>query len=142
MARPLALPLALLLSAPAALSAQAQQEAPPPVLSISSYVCPQSTLAEIRENYEKYTIPVEREMVQEGQLLGAGIYFHAWSDEWNFNYYRVASGIDALMAAVAEVGRRVNEANPELANQPGPFAACTAHKDNIYFMGPTTGNGG
>lgn len=129
--------LALALIGPAALHAQ-DDDAPPQVLSVSSYVCPQSSISDIAENYDTYTRPVEDELVTEGMLLGAGLFFHAWADEYNVNYYRVAPSMAGLFEAVAEVGRRVTEQNPELADGPGPFAVCTAHKDNIYFMGPST----
>lgn len=101
-------------------------------------MCPQSAISDIADNYDTYTRPVEDELVTEGMLLGAGLFFHAWSDEYNVNYYRVAPNMAGLFEAVAEVGRRVSERNPELADGPGPFAVCTAHNDNIYFMGPTT----
>ncbi len=128
---------ALALTLPAALIAQAA-DAPPQILSVSQWVCPTSALREISENYEQNTLPVEREMVAEGKMASAGMFFHAWADEWNVGYYRVGFGMDGLMDAVAEVGRRVSERNPALADGPGPFAACTAHKDNLYFLGPNT----
>ena len=54
--------------------------------------------------------------------------------------YRTGYDIGELLDAIAEVGARVTEANPELADGPGLFAACTAHKDNIYAFGPRTGD--
>ena len=73
-------------------------------------------------------------------MASAGLFFHAWADEWNVNYYRTGYDIGGLIDAIAEVGARVQEAHPELADGPGPFAVCTAHKDNIYFLGPRTGD--
>jgi hypothetical protein len=129
--------VAIALALPAPIRAQ-DADAPPQVLSISQWICPNSALGDISDDYEEYTLPVERDLVAEGMLTSAGLFFHAWADEWNVGYYRVGSGVDAILDAVAEVGRRLNERNPELADQPGPFAECSAHKDNFYFMGPST----
>ncbi|GMR14354.1 MAG: hypothetical protein BMS9Abin29_2605 [Gemmatimonadota bacterium] len=110
------------------------------ILSISSYQCPNSAIAGIASNYDSLTRPVEEELVAEGKMASAGLFFHAWADEWNVNYYRTGYDIGSLVDAIAEVGTRVREANPDLGDGPGPFAACTAHKDNIYFFGPRTGD--
>lgn len=118
---------------------EAQEEAPPTILAVSQWICPNAAVGEIEEGYERYTLPIERELVAEGKLLSAGMFFHAWADEWNVGYYRVAPGMSGLMEAVAEANSRLEERHPELAGGSGPFAACSAHKDNIYFMGPSTG---
>lgn len=128
--------LALSLALP--LAAQAQEADQDNVLSVSSWICPQAEVDGISENYQTYTQPVERELIEEGMLVNTGMFFHFWGDEWNVNYFRIAPTMEGLMEAVVEVGRRVNERNPELAEEPNPFAACTAHKDNLYFIPPST----
>ena len=132
--------LALLLLAAVPLAAQEEDDDGPDggVLSISSYVCPQSAIGDIAEGYDTNTRPIEDELVTEGMLISAGLFFHAWADEYNVNYYRRAADLPSLFAAIAEVGERFEAQHPELADGPGPFAQCSAHKDNIYFMGPTT----
>jgi hypothetical protein len=140
MARLLIAALALTLSLPAAALAQ-EDDAPPNMLTISSYQCPQALVGEISENYGTYTRPIEQELVDEGMLVAAGMFFHAWSDEWNVNYWRVGSSLDAVIAAIAEVQSRFVERHPDLADAPGWFAECTAHKDNVYFWGPSTSSG-
>ena len=118
----------------------AQEETPPAtVLTISSYVCPQTAIADITEEYDQFTRPVEEELVEEGVLVSAGLFFHQWADEWNVNYYRTGYDLNEVLEAVAEVGRRVTERNPALADAAGLFAVCTAHKDGIYGFGPGTG---
>lgn len=126
----------LLLATPVALQAQAEDEQTdaPMVLSISAWTCPQDALEDIADDYETYTQPVEKELIDEGMLVNSGLFFHAWGDEWNLNYYRIAPTMGGLFEAVAEVGNRVNERHPELADQAGPFAVCSAHKDNIYWL--------
>lgn len=134
--------LTLGLAVPATAMAQEEDEdRRATILTISSWQCPQSDIAAISANYDSITRPVEEELVAEGKMESAGMFFHLWADEWNVNYYRSGYDLSSLMDAIAEVGRRVTEANPELADAPGPFAACTAHKDNIYGFGPRTGDG-
>ena len=135
---PAALAMLLLVSVPLAAQGDDDDDGPSGVLSISSYVCPQSAIGDIADNYDANTRPIEDQLVTEGKLMSAGLFFHAWADEYNVNYYRVAEDIPTLLAAIAEVGQRVAAQSPDLADGPGPFAQCSAHKDNIYFMGPST----
>lgn len=137
MVRTLALLASLVLILPAVVSAQ--DGGPPQVLSISSWQCPQSAIGDIAEDYDMNTRPIEDELVSEGLMISAGLYFHAWADEWNVNYYRIAPSMEGLFSAIAEVGRRFGERHPDLVDE-SPFDVCTAHKDNIYFVGPSTGD--
>ena len=137
--RPTAVLFALVMAVPTTLIAQEEETPPATVLTISSYQCSQAAIADITEGYDQFTRPVEEELVEEGALVSAGLFFHQWADEWNVNYYRTGYDLSEVLEAIAEVGRRVNERNPELADGPGLFAACTAHKDGIYNFGPGTG---
>ena len=132
--------LALGLALPATAMAQEEEDRPSTILSISSYQCPQSDIGTIAASYDSITRPVEEELVAEGKMASAGLFFHIWADEWNVNYYRTGYDIGDLIDAIAEVGTRVAAAHPDLANAPGLFATCTAHKDNIYGFGPRTGD--
>lgn len=115
-----------------------EQAAQTMILSTSSWVCPQDAIQDISESYQTYTQPVEKELIDEGMLVNSGLYFHAWADEWNVNYFRIAPTLNGLFDAIAEVTRRVNERHPELADEMNPFNVCSAHKDNIYYMPPST----
>ncbi len=134
--------LVLGLAIPAAAVAQEEEEEgrEATIISISSYICPTGAIGDISAAYDSINRPVEEELVAEGMMASAGLFFHAWADEWNVNYYRIGYDIGGLIAATAEVGARIAAANPDAANGPGPFAVCTAHKDNIYFLGPSTGD--
>jgi hypothetical protein len=121
------------------MTAQEEAPAPPQVLIVASFVCPMTTVADIARDYETYTKPVEQELVAEGALASAGLYFHAFADEWNVNHYRLGYDIGDMLDAMQTVNQRVVERNPEREGGAGPFAACTAHKDNIYGFGPGTG---
>lgn len=105
---------------------------------MSSYKCPQVEIEGIAEDYDTYSRPVEEEVVERGTFASAGLFFHFWADEWNVNYYRTGYDVAEMMDAIAEINETVLERNPELADQPGPFAACGEHKDGIYTFGPGT----
>ena len=113
------------------------QDSLPRGMTVSQYQCPQSAISDISRQYDSITRPVEDELVAEGLMVGAGLFFHQWGDEWNVNYYRLGQDQQSIMDAIAEVGRRVQARYPD-AQGPGLFAECTAHKDNIYFWGPRT----
>lgn len=115
--------------------ASAQQADGPRTLVISSWICPQAAIAQIAAAYDSITRPVEDELVREGRLAGAGLFFHDWADEWNVNHYRSAATRAAAFEATEEVNRRVAQRHP---GAPNHYAACTAHKDNIYAWGPRT----
>jgi hypothetical protein len=125
------------LAVPLTLHAQERADQPM-ILSISAWVCPPNAVQDITQSYQTYTQPVEKELIDEGMLVNTGLFFHAWGDEWNVNYFRIAPTLEGLFDAVSEVTRRVNQRHPELADAPNPFGACSAHKDNIYFMPTTT----
>lgn len=137
--------LTLALAFPVAAMAQDADEAEdedrePTIFMVSSYQCANSDIPDIVAEYNATTKPVEEELVEEGMMASAGLYFHAWADEWNVNYYRVGYDIGEMIDAIAEVGARIVAADSTQANNPGAFAPCTAHKDNIYFLGPYTGD--
>ena len=129
---------ALILGMLLPLAAQAQEEGEvqlPRALFVSQWICPQGSQADISRSYDSLTVPIEQELVNEGLLVSAGMFFHRWGDEWNVNWYRTGQDRAAVFAAIQEVGRRTNERHPDTPNR---FADCTAHKDNIYFWGPRT----
>lgn len=134
MARLMAVAVLLAVLVPGAASAQ-QQDTLPRTLVISSWICPQAEIPRIAAAYDSITRPIEEELVRQGRMAGAGLYFHDWADEWNVNYYRLAMDRAQAFDAVAEVARLTEERHPDA---PNVFAACTAHKDNIYVWGPRT----
>lgn len=138
-----ALAAALTFSMAAPLSGQ-DTEAPqfPQTLIVASFICPMASIGDIAEAYEAQFKPVDDELVAEGALAGAGLYFHAWGDEWNVHYYRLGNELTEMMEAIQAGGQRVFAQNPEWQETAGPFGICTAHKDNIYVFGPGTGRPG
>lgn len=121
---------------PLGVEAQEQgQEEPPRGLFVSQWQCPQNQIQWIAQMYDSLSKPIEQELVNEGMLYGAGMFFHDWADEWNVNWYRTGQDRSAVFEAIAEVGRRVDERHPEAPNM---FESCRAHRDNIYWWGPRT----
>ncbi len=118
-----------------AIAQEAEDDPLPRALFISQWICPQSAIGDIMQAYDSLTVPVEQELVNEGQLFGSGMFFHQWGDEWNVNWYRIGQDNAAVFDALPEVGRRVNERHPDAPNF---LDDCTAHRDNIYFWGPRT----
>jgi hypothetical protein len=128
-----AVALAVLL--PLAAYAQEEEEQLARGLFISQWRCPPSDMSTIAQYYDSLMVPIEQELVNEGLLYGSGMFFHQWGDEWNVNWYRTGIDRDAIFDAIEEVGRRFEERHGDVDN---PLAACSAHKDNIYWWGPRT----
>ena len=126
-------------------TARAQQQEPPPTLVVSQWQCDTQEIGNIVESMEQVLIPVWEDMRQEGLLQGAGIFVHEWGDEWNVGMYRIAPDKETFFRAYEEEGQRVQDQLGELniaADTPGPLQEhCTAHRDNIYLLGPTVGGG-
>ncbi|MFQ5679729.1 MAG: hypothetical protein ACE5HP_09770 [Gemmatimonadota bacterium] len=118
-------------------TALAQEEAPP-TLRLSFYRCDFSQLEAAMEEIESLQMPIWQELVDEGMIASYGHFIHSWASEWNVGVYTVAQDIPAVLAAVEEFGRRMEERNPDAANA---FAeACPAHRDGFYTFGPRTGD--
>lgn len=126
-----------LLALPQAAAAQVETEEAtlPRALFISQWQCPAAALRGIARQYDSLVVPVEQELVNEGKLYGAGMFFHEWGDEWNLNWYRLGENRDQVFAALPEINRRLRERHPDAPNM---LESCAAHRDNIYWWGPRT----
>ncbi len=91
----------------------------------------------IVEELETLTVPIWDELVDEGMVMSAGTFIHAWADEWNLGIYTVAPSIQAVLDFNEEAASRYEERHPEAEDIFGP--ACPTHRDNFYVMGPRTG---
>ena len=133
--------LALGMLLPLAAQAQEEEQQLPRGLFISQWICPQASMQGIGQNYDSLTVPIEQELVNEGLLDGAGMFFHSWGDEWNVVDYFVVDGLDGFFANFAEFTRRINEANPTDGQDELPAfnELCTEHKDSIYRIIPPPG---
>lgn len=132
----LALGLLVALALPAAAVAQDDADEAPPTLRMSFYRCDFSQLGTAMEEIQSLAMPIWQELVDEEMIASYGHFIHAWASEWNVGVYTVAEDIPAVLAAVDEFGRRMEERNPDAANT---FAeACPEHRDGFYVFGPRT----
>ena len=121
----------------AARPAAAQDEDTPPTLRISMFQCHWDKVGDAMDQFEEITLPVWNELVDEGMIIDAGTFIHAWADEWNVGIYTVATSIQAVLDFTAEAGRRIEERHPDAPNTFGE--ACPRHRDGFYVLGPSTG---
>jgi len=78
------------------------------------------------------TVPIMKELIDEGKLLGWGQLNHAWGDEWNFNIYYITESQTAFLEFWKEFIKRITKRHPEARNEWTPL--MRAHKDNMYFV--------
>ena len=128
--------LAAALAWPTAALAQ-EEDDDSPTLRISMFQCHWDQMGALMEELENRTVPIWDELVDEGMVMSAGTFVHAWADEWNLGIYTVAPSIQAVLDFNEEVARRYEERYPEAEDVFGP--ACPKHRDGFYVMGPRTG---
>ncbi len=131
--------LALILVAvfAAARPAAAQDGETSPTLRITMSQCDWDKVGEVMEQLEEIAVPVWQELVDEGMVMDAGTFIHAWADEWNVGIYTVAPSIQAVLDFNAEAARRIEERHPDAPDTFGE--ACPKHRDGFYVLGPRTG---
>jgi len=134
----LALAAVGLLAAPMAALAQ-EEEADPPVLRLSFFMCDfrGDNGEAVEEELTTRVIPVWNALVDEGRVEQYGYFYHWWADEWNVGIYTLAESIQAIIDAEEEAGNRLEA---QYGDGPSPFfEACPHHRDGFYTMGPNTG---
>jgi hypothetical protein len=131
--------LALILVAAfaAARPAAAQDGETSPTLRITMSQCDWDQVGDVMEQLEEIAVPVWQELVDEGMIMDAGTFVHAWADEWNVGIYTVAPSIQAVLDFNVEAARRIEERHPDAPDTFGE--ACPKHRDSFYVLGPRTG---
>ena len=81
---------------------------------------------------QRENLSVYQEMVDEGLLRFRASLTHSWADEWNFIVVTAADDIPLLLDGLNEADERINALQQDEDNAAGPYALCSAHKDNIY----------
>ncbi len=71
-------------------------------------------------------------MVDAGQWQSAGVFYHAWADEWNVNYYYLGKDIPTILEGWQQFQDAMPDEAPDLTDW------CTAHKDGFYQFGRGT----
>ncbi len=77
-------------------------------------------------------MPIMKELIDEGKLLGWGQLDHAWGDEWNVNFYYITESHTAFIEFWNEFIKRASERHPGLYKEWAPL--IKAHKDNMYSV--------
>lgn len=134
-----ALAIAAAMLWPATAVAQDQAEAEEdsyPMLMISSWQCDFGDMGELAEDWDTRAINAAQAAIEGGAWQDAGVFYHAWADEWNVNYW--AFGED--VAALIEGNTARNDAYGEMYPDDGLnlWDHCSGHKDGFYWMGPWT----
>jgi len=77
-------------------------------------------------------MPILKELIDEGILLGCGQLNHAWGDEWNVNFYYITESHTAFIKFWDEFVKRVSERHKGFYKVWAPL--LSAHKDNMYSV--------
>jgi hypothetical protein len=103
--------------------------APGPAMAISSWKC--TDVAAVADAWNDYGLAKAQAVVDAGTWNDAGIFFHAWADAWNVNYYYMADDIPAILEGWETFVGSMGDDAPDITDY------CTAHKDGFYEFGTT-----
>lgn len=134
-----ALAIAAALSWPAIAVAQDQAETegePRPMLMISSWQCDFGDIGDLAEDWNTRAINAARAAVDSGQWQNGGVFYHAWADEWNVNFWAFGEDVASLIEGNTTMGDSYGEMYPDEGLD--PWEHCSAHKDGFYRMGQWT----
>jgi len=134
--RVLTLALAAAFIWPGAVVAQEEDgDETPPMLVISSWKCDFGNMGDIGEDWDMRAINAAQSAVDSSPWMSAGVFYHAWADEWNVNYWAVAEDIPALLEGQEANNAAYEEMYPDGLDQ---WEVCSEHKDNFYQLGEST----
>jgi hypothetical protein len=136
--RVLALALAGALAIPTAVFAQEEAEEDDngsETFVVSSFKCDYNAIGDIDDNWNNEGQPIAQELVDEGMIMAAGVYYHQWGDDYNVHFWTVAEDAAAAIAASDEANSRAEERYPDGFNI---FDHCMEHKDAFYTLGKST----
>ncbi len=111
----------------------------PPTLALSHYRCEYPAIGEIIENYRERAQPIAQSVVDEGKLMGRGLYTHNWGDEWNVMVAVSGEDLPNVLDGIQAFADGYAAAHGEDARNPIQ-EHCSAHKDNIYWVVMRTDN--
>jgi hypothetical protein len=132
--RVLALALAAAFIWPGAAVAQ-EDDGPPPMLMISSWKCDFGNMDEVGEDWDMRGLNAAQSAVDNSSWNAAGVFYHAWADEWNVNYWAVAEDIPALLEGQSANNSAYDDMYPDTPDQ---WDWCGEHKDSFYQLGQST----
>lgn len=132
--------IAAALAWPGALVAQEEpaDEGTPPMLMISSWKCNWSDMEAIGDDWSESGIKAARSAIDNGLWGQAGVFYHAWADEWNVHYWATGKDIPALI----EGQEASNAAYEEMYGEGlSLWDHCSEHKDSFYWEAQYAGGG-
>lgn len=112
------------------------EEAPLPMLMISSWKCDFGDVGAIGADWEAGGVAAANAAIAAGHWASAGVFYHDWADEWNVNFWAVGENEAHLIE-----GQDVSNAAYEAANPDGGLNLwdhCSEHKDGFYQLAKST----
>lgn len=111
------------------ISAQSEEN---PLLVVSFQKVKLSDISSANNLINEKFAPILNSLVDEGMLLGWGLFNHAWGDEWNVNVWYTAKDMDAFNTFWDEYIKSINEQQPDAWAELRGY--IQEHKDNIYTI--------
>ena len=113
--------------------AQEEEKAPKPGwLVFSENVVEGLNVVKVNALVDSINIPILKELIDEGILMGCGQLNHAWGDEWNLNFYYITESHSDFVIFWNEFVKRVSERHPGFYKIWAPL--IKNHKDNMYSV--------
>ncbi len=113
------------------------EEAPLPMLMISSWKCDFGDVGAIGADWEAGGVAAAQAAIDAGHWASAGVYYHDWADEWNVNFWAVGENEAHLIEGQAAS----NAAYEAAAGEDGGldlWKHCSEHKDGFYQLAQST----
>ena len=107
--------------------AGAGEEPPGPHMAWSAWKC--TDVGAVNRAWEDYYRGKADAVIEAGHWSEAGVFYHAWADEWNVNFYYFGEDIPAILAGWDAYMAGMDDDAPDM-NQ-----WCTEHKDGFYMFG-------
>lgn len=109
-----------------------EEEAPLPMLMISSWKCDFGEMGAIDQDWEALGAAAAQAAVDAGLWYSAGVYYHDWADEWNVNFWAVGES-EATLIEGQDVS---NDAYDAAAGDDdlNLWDVCSEHKDGFYQL--------
>jgi len=123
---------------PGAVVAQEGEDAPPPMLMISSWKCDFGNMGAIGEDWDTRSVNAARHAVDNSSWISAGVFYHSWADEWNVNFWALGEDIPALLEGQEASNTEYDEMYPEGLDL---WDNCSEHKDGFYQFGKAIDDG-
>lgn len=103
-----------------------------PLLIVSFNMVSMADVGKVNKMADSLSVPVLKELVDEGMLYSFGSFNHNWGDEWNVNYWYTAKDMASFEKFWDEYVKRISTRHPDAWSAMVKY--FHAHKDNIYYI--------